>query len=355
MRRLAPHGTFSWHDLWLIFLLALVVGSDYLQAVQWLGEDQALPKVLFFVSTGLMLVWGWQRLRPFPQPAAAMVWLWILFALATFTSTMVNGPNRLPALWYLVGIPLLVFNLLPMLLGQRSNLIIAWSLILPSIFFTGWSVLIFPLYFGTQQYKGVFGGTPTMSTVAAMMVMGALTLLGGLVTRPRVSKLAVAGLSLILFFGFMVVISTAYRTVIASCLIMVLITVVSRLQWWRNILRVATVTGLLAMVLVVGAVASGHGSQLRFWEAAVAKQKDKTTGHRVGGVWSFRDTEWRFMLANATLLGHSYDFSKKAPVTQSYHSPYTMILGQYGIIAVLFFIAFWLVSLYPFVSLPAAQ
>lgn len=338
--------TFSLSDLVLIILLTLVIGSDYLQAIRWLGEGWIVPKVMFLGSVVVLLGMAWKSVKPFPKHTAAMVCFWVLFALATLVSTILNGPNRLPAVWYLFGIPLLLFNMLPMLLGHRCNFIIACSLVLTSVFFTVWSLLMAPMYLGTQQYSGVFQGTPTMSTVAAMMVIGSLTLLGGVVTQPRVKQAAVVILALLLFFGFAVVISTAYRTVIASCLIMVIVFVLSRLRWSRNLLRIFSLMGLMLMILIGGAVVSGRGAQLRFWEAALYKQKDKTTGHRVGGVWSYRDTEWRFMIENANLLGHGYDFAEKAPVVQSYHSPFTMVLGAYGLIAVLAFTGFWFVSLF---------
>jgi hypothetical protein len=329
----------------LLILLTLVIASDYLQAVRWLGEDWIVPKVLFIFSVSVLLVLARNKIRPYPRNTSSLLILWIGFALATLTSTMLLGPNRAPALWYLVGIPLLVFNMMPVLLGRRGNFLIACSLVLTSAFFIIWSLIMEPMYFGPQQYTGVFQGTPTMSAVAALMVIGSLTLLGGVVAQPRVKQAAVVILSLLLFFGFVVVISTAYRTVIASCLVMVIVFVGARLRQGRNLLRIVGLMSVLLIVLIAGVVVSGRGEQLRFWEAALYKQKDKTTG-RVGGVWSYRDTEWRFMLTHASLLGHGLNFAKKAPTTQSYHSSFTLVLGSYGIIAALFFAGFWFTALY---------
>jgi hypothetical protein len=328
----------------LIGMLSLAIGSNYLSGV-WLLEEWEGWKLLLLFSTGALALMTRGKVMPFPRRTAMPVVLWVLFALATLISTVFHGRGYSSAVWYLLGIPLLVFNMLPMLLGRRGNFIAACSLVVVSICFIIWSLAVAPIHLGRQPYTGVFTGTPTMATVCALMIIGSLGLLSGIVSRKIVSSTPVIILSVLLLVGFVMVFSTAYRTAIATSLITLAVFTVANYRKSVHLMRVYAAFGGVMLLVVVVAWLSGVGEQVRFWEAAMQKQQEKASGGRAGGIWSYRQTEWLYIISHANLIGHGVEAGEDQPVLMSFHSPFTTVLGSYGIPAVLFFTSFWFVSL----------
>lgn len=324
-------------------LLSMAIGSHYRLDALLPGVS---PRVIAMVCglAGLMLMSG-LKTRPFPRRTAAPVMLWVLFALAAVAASIFHGERegQLQAVWLLLGIPLLLFNMLPLLLGNRCNFVVCCSFIVTSTCLIVASLVVEPMQVG-QSYFGILSGrTPAMARASSMMVIGALGLLSGVMSRRTISNTQFILLSLLLLAGFVMVFSAAYRTGIASCTILLIVFTAANYRRAEKLMRIYALSIVLLLALSVGFRLSGKAEQMRFWETVMAKHKQRTVWR--AGVWSGRGTEWRFVISHANLLGHGMEVVGEQPLLHNWHSAFTMVLGVYGIPATLFFTCFWIVSL----------
>ena len=326
-----------------IVLLSMAIGAHYQLDALLPG---VAPRIIAMVCGlgGLMLM-ARLKTRPFPRRTAAPVVLWVLFALAAAVASIYHGEgeSQLQAVWLLLAVPLLLFNILPLLLGNRCNFAVSCSFIVTAACLIVASLVVEPMQMG-QPYSGILSGkTPAMARASSMMVIGTLALLSGVMSRRRISNTQFILLSLLLLAGFVMVFSAAYRTGIASCIILLIVFTAANYRRAEKLMRIYVLSIVLLLALSVGFWLSGKAEQMRFWETAMAKQEQRTAAP--AGAWTYRGTEWRFVISHANLLGHGVDVVGEQPFLHHWHSAFTMVLGVYGIPATLFFTCFWIMSL----------
>jgi hypothetical protein len=182
-----------------------------------------------------------------------------------------------------------------------------------------------------------------MGTTVAMMIIGSLGLLKSVISREKVSNAHVIALSMLILLGFVVAFLTAFRTVIATCMLLLLVFAITNYNRARKLIQISALGLGVLVSLAVALALAGKADQVRFWELAMIKHERRLAG--ASGVWSHRDSEWGYVISHANWLGHGLDFAERQPVLHSWHSPFTLVLGAYGAPAAFFFVAFWLISL----------
>ncbi len=333
----------SQRDPIAIALVSTATSAYYLHATEFPpGQRGWWPwQVLMVLSLGGLLLMTRLRALPFPRSARAPVLLWVLFALAALVSTILHGASQPQALWYLVGVPLFLMNMLPLLFGQRTSLILACSVVVAYLTLVVLSFAFVPITLGLA-YKGILQYHTSMGTVCTMAVAATLGLLDGALSHGPAGRRPAIFLSCVLLSALVVGTTTAYRTGIATSLL--LIAMFGAANYRRASCLIRSFAVFTAIVLAVGV--TSFGESLRFWDAVVAKQQYRMEAD-AGGATSYRDEQARATILNARWFGYGTQARAQDAVNTiiGYHSSFTMVLGQYGIAAVVFFIGFWATSL----------
>lgn len=352
LRRLKP----LWRQIILVALLATNIASHYLYVSPFpTGSIHWEPWRILFAGTLLLFVLvSGLRVKPFPRQTVNAVVLWLLFAVSVGLSTIYHDEGYAYAIWYLFGVPVLFFNIFPVLFGRRGNFIIAWSLVIASGSLLLLSLLVEPLRFG-MPYKGILAYQTHAGQVGGMLIVGLLCLLGEIIDWGVKKRSKLIALSLLLIGAFVMVVSTAYRTAIVTSVVLLILFVAINYTKSRRLMQVYALFSVIILAVLMGIWVSGVGEKIRFWEAVVKKQQHRMAISR-GGVTSYRDEQFLSTVSHANLLGHGQDARQDLQTAIGFHSAFTYVLGTYGIIATLFFTSFWLVSLirsYQYLNLAA--
>lgn len=331
----------------MIVLFSTTITAHYLYVSEFpTGSIHWLPWLLPLggALVGLMLM---ARLRTaaFPRKCSLPVVLWVLFALFALTSCVLHGAGKPQALFYLVGVPALFMNMLPLLFKGRASFIVACSVLLSGLTLILMSLVLAPIRFG-QPYQGILAYTIHMGEVSSLMVAATLGLLGGALSYGKAARRYVTVLSIVLFLALIMGMTTAYRTSVATSLLLIIVFTVLNYKRAARLMRVYAMAVAIMIGLGVAASFSSYGESFAVWEALVNKQQRRAEDE-VGGVTSYRDEQAKTTIANARWFGYGTAANPRdyLQTTIGYHSAFTAVLGRYGIPAIFCFLGVWITGI----------
>jgi len=272
----------------------------------------------------------WPR---FPKRSTALVLTWILFSFASILSSIAHSEVREIAnsLWFLFGVPLIFFVLLPRLIRNNTEIIIPVALILGHMPFVIISLLKTPI---TYPYQGILGNPNQMGVIGATISASSLILLSVCLFKKQ-PIWQVAFILFMLVGSLALILMSGSRTSLLSFFIMLLIftwKVGTGKYVFKKILRLfIPIIGLFFILqnfkneitdfMVIGITN-------KFW-----------VKYQTGDVLSERGDIWRKTFEDISILGngsHYFDLN----FGKGGHNTFIVILGENGIIAAVLFICF---------------
>lgn len=268
---------------------------------------------------------GWRSLR--------LLIPWCLFAATCLLSALLvryGTRSVLGALWFLVGVPVWFFLIIPAVFGKRSSKYITISLFLSHVPYLLISVTLSPnLYF---QYRGIFGHPNEVGVTATVGSICVLIAIIESIQRQRFS--AGAQWKLLPTFAvlaFFVCLSGS-RTSLLALLVCSSACACFFAKHWRSQHWVSAVVAV-ALVLSAASTLSGKLNVFeRLW------QKHSTSMSK-GDTLSKRTEVWGEVWDDIAVLGNGIDYFERV-IGVSPHNSVVRILGERGPVAALFLTVF---------------
>jgi len=328
----------------LILLFSTTITAHYLYVSEFpTGSIHWLPwlALLGAALVGLLFL---ARLRTaaLPRKSSLPAVLWVLFALCAVASCLLHSAGIAPGMFYLIGVPVIFFNMLPLLFGRRGSFILACSVLLSALTLIVMSLVLAPPRFG-EPYQGILAYTIHLGEVSSLMVAATLGLLGGALSYGKAGRRYVIWLSVMLFIALMVGMTTAYRTSVATSLLLIIVFTVLNYKRAAHLMRVYAAFVAIMIALGLAASLSSYGEAFRVWEALATKQ-ERRAEDEAGGITSYRDEQAKTTIAHARWFGYGTAANPRdyLQTTIGYHSAFTAVLGRYGIPAIFCFLGVWL-------------
>lgn len=276
------------------------------------------------------------RIYKISSRSLVILLFWFTFGLMCVISAFSNGSRLGASFWYLIGIPLVFFFMLPRLFGDRVDKAINIALIIGHLPYVIISILKFPV---TYPYKGVFHNPNSMGVTCASIACGLFGLLSGTVwRRPSIGQLAFC--NILLGSCFVFVLLSGSRTSLAGFLAMLL-----AFLWGLGTKeRLRALATIIVTLLVFVGLGGLLGNQ--FLRDTVAGIVEKATYKRSIGVpLSGREYIWRQTLDDVALLGHGPSYFGNT-FGLGAHNSLIGIVGIYGPVAAILLLGFALAALY---------
>jgi len=325
------------HNIIVVILLALLMGGATLFNLG--AKNKPLPPgvmniryILVGGSLFLLMLLSRFRVLRFPRRASGIILVWELFATISIISAAANGQSLLDGLWFLIGVPVFFFNIVPTLIKKQPSLFIISGFLLGHIPYIVVSLLTYPLVY---PYQGVMGGPNPMAVMAAGIFACGLSLWSGIAVGKRSVWSLILILSLLATFTLAVICGN--RSSIAAMFVMFLCFL------WLNAERLGTIraTTKLLLPVVVVIVASlyllGEGTQRIAGGIAVK------TSIQIGNLLPVRFYIWSTTIREMTLLGHGKNYFLEN-FRLGPHNSIIGILGESGIVAALLMVGFAIIT-----------
>ncbi len=332
----------------LLLLLASLFGGASLMSVQTEGVIGLVKKLrhpLVAGSFAVLLSMATFRFDSWrlPRKLIAPFWIWLLFAYTVLLTSAIKGEPDLFAdgLWFLVGIPLFFFIVLPTLLTEHANLLIGGALFVGHAPYILASLWVQPLgsYLANraQSYRGVFFHFNGLGSTSMILAAGACILLHiVLMDRKRKHYLLVVGLILVLIGCLGLILLSSSRTSLLALLLMLLIVL------WRSAIDIARMLSLAAagLVVLVIVLALLGDRAADIWAGIYDKTVNSVES---GQLLSGREEIWQEAIEHATLLGYDANYFGSGLTA---HNSFIHILALYGSVATLVMMLFACTSLW---------
>lgn len=332
----------SWRELTSIVLLSVLFGSASLIG---LGSAKVpidpmfvrLRYIAVAVSLALILL-----LSPMPtrwrlyKRVFPLVLSWLLFSFASLLAALANADAQLllGSMWFLAGVPLLFFNVLPRVTGKRPSVLIAVALLLghvPYVLISFWQypAISFP-------YGGVHPSTNQMGITGVMLATGAWVLLSVAVNSRQSTWLALF-LCALLGSTLGLIVLSGSRTSLAVFLALLCVFALSLISRPQKLVQVSILLVTMAIVLLPFA-----GEEMRTLWNSMQRKFEIELGK--GDLLSGRSYIWAETLSNVNLFGHGSGYFE-AKFGLGAHNSIIQVLGESGIAATLAIVYFSIASI----------
>lgn len=319
--------------LWLAILLGVIFGSADLVRLNPIEFDRAVFEAIRYAGLaagilGLVISGGMALLRH-RFHVTPLITTWLILGSLLLISAIVNSVSSgvYGALWYLLGVPVLCFYLVPRILGVTDLALLAWGLIIGDLPLLVISVSQYPLAY---PFMGATGNPNSLGVISATVGCAFLGLLGILKVkyRPWTVLLLSCGLLASVLLTLASGSRTSALTLVAVALLFTWDLFSGASGWLRTSIAAGVVASLLALGVFV-ATAEESGSLV---SGIFSKGRESR-----GTFLPQRSEIWSQAVAEATVFGHGEGYFKDRFFLDS-HNSVVGVCGQYGFPAAIVFL-----------------
>ncbi|MGB8698003.1 MAG: O-antigen ligase family protein [Thermosynechococcaceae cyanobacterium] len=274
-----------------------------------------------------------------------LLWIWLCFGGLALLSGLINENIKAlsDGIWFLLGVPILFFYVLPRALAQPMESTMAWGLILGHLPFGIISLVQSPPT--TFPYTGIFSNSNQLGVTMLTINGGLLILINQTLISPDFlsKRLQMGGYIALLLASLTLIVFSNSRTSLISSLLGITLAfypAIQTLKYPRNLVRLLLVgMGLCGAMILYG----GQGL-LRLGESVELGYTNKLSG--AGDLSNGRSFIWGKTWNDARMFGYGSNDYFQQNFDLGGHNSLIDILGQTGYIAFYVMIIIALMSLY---------
>lgn len=324
----------------MVISLSILFGSSSLINLgsSELPIDPAILRIRYFV-VGMdfifLLVMAKFDIWGIPTKPVPLFLFWSLFTLVSIISGISNNDftSVRDGLWLMLGVPLIFFKILPKLMDENANFIIALSLFIGLFPYIFMSLLLHPLSQSSSNiYSGVFPNSNQLGFTCAAMGSGILILLIGSLYKPP-NIWCFAFLFLWLFSLMMILVANA-RTSLIGFAAMSAILPLKLLQ--KPQLLIGIIISIITTFSLTTIGSNGQQTEEILQQITNIQKKEALSG---------REEIWSKTISDMSLLGHGTNYFD-LNFGLGGHNSIIIALGSNGLMAAYFMIGFMIASFY---------
>jgi O-antigen ligase len=353
-------GTITWpgvRRVVLLILLAVLIGSLILMRVQVPPIEATRPilitlrLVLAGGSLGILGALSLFQRWSYCRMVVPLMVPWVGFGMMVLLSALLHVDQHLilDGLWFLVGVPLLLFLAVPSVVGTHGIRLITWAMILGNLPYIVASLWLQPVH-TNWMYRGIFFWANQMGEATMTFATGVFILLSAALTT-RKSIWYLSSLVVVLLGALALIFLSSSRTNMVTFLVLALLVAAravrvhlaqARIVIAKGVFRSLLKAGMVA-VLIVGVAALTHPQDVLYiWNGIAQKFLVKVAEQNV---LSSRQVFWALVLEDATFFGHGSDYFSQLVIPGA-HNGLLQVLAESGIVAAGFLGCFMAGSLY---------
>lgn len=318
----------------LTILIAVLVGILHISGIFPPDDPPSYRIQIAAMAVGLMLVISAGKIGNFSKLKLIMLFLWSGFALMTLLSALVYDEKLQAVIWVCVGVPYLIFCVIPHASGRHGNVMILVAIILGLMPYIVWSLAKYSV---VAPFRGVFENNNSFGMTVTTVTACLLALLRGAIPAKRKNVLQwlwIVGLSMSVVGAFLLILVSNSRTSLLCFSVLLMIFLGSLLfntyknRYWI-VLAIAIMLG--AMTFFAGSVFLDNNKD-GYANKMITKIETKW---KSGDVSDGRIPIWKAVVNDITLLGRG------GSIFPAYygglaHNTYITVLGSVGIVALVF-------------------
>jgi hypothetical protein len=281
---------------------------------------------------GVILVMCGFRIGKFSARAMLILFFWAGYASMGVVAALINRDNLFGELWQLVGVPLVIFAVIPHYIKKHGVIVVTRALVLGAAPFIIVSLALHPIH---QGYSGVYTNPNAMGLVAVTWLAGLLVLMRKHVVNKnkRLSDCVYLSLSgAAAAVALVLIIASNSRTSLITAAILITVFFLTVFDLSRKRTWVLSAVAALGLFLFLTLAIAGV-----FQFDLLSEQMDKFRSEL--GAVSGREVIWKNVLDNFSVFGHG-GTSLNNRVGAPAHNTYMEVLDARGIFGLVFRLLF---------------
>lgn len=312
----------------------LRINPEYLPSVSQLRYMLFLVPLIVFILV-FFLRYSYIRFGKMTLP----FWFWLLFACTVIITATIKADAGflIDGFWFFLGVPLVFFIILPQILKENANKFIAAALFIGHAPYIIITILEQPVSSNFLRIGfSVFNNPNGLGSVAGACALGLIILIYYSLERRHLGGLIYFyALVIILLLVMGIILFSRARTPLLALLIAIgsiLITAKPKIQ------RITKAISVLLFFLGTAFLFRGE-LLIELIQSMQDKFEEKSTD-----LLSGRLDIWSYVFRNTNIIGYGEDFFD--PLGRGAHNSFLNVLAFHGVIAVLFFVLFFLSSIF---------
>jgi hypothetical protein len=334
-----------------LILLSFIFGGANLQ---WANKDYfpyalKLRYILVLIPLGLLLALRFMQNQSIQIPIKTIltVRFWVFFAFTVLITAFikVDASYFIDGLWFLIGVPLIFFIILPDFFQENANRLIAAALFIGNI---PYIILLFrdePDFLAFRSGGRIIAGPTTVGTIAGMCALGIIIMIYySMKKRGLRYKFRLFVLIPIFLVAIVAVLLSRTRTALLASVVNIGLTFLTTATTKERI-KIISTTFLLGVVILLLPIDWSW-----ITESMQRKFEEKL---EEDNLLSGRTEIWQRILENANLVGYTDEYQEQhfyhtegRHIEGGAHNSFLTVLASHGWLATFPFVLFCFLSIF---------